>query len=89
MEERKIKVINSNLTKTGIVMANDFVDFKRKAGTELKMSGWLNVRVFNVKEFEVRKKVDEIEKFIKILHSCYAIIRNLQVKWCLKDQEQP
>ena len=53
MEERKIKVINSNLTKTGIIMASDFVDFKRKAGIELKMSGWLNVRVFNVKDFEV------------------------------------
>ena len=53
MEERKIKVINSNLTQTGIIMASDFVDFKRKAGIELKMSGWLNVRVFNVKDFEV------------------------------------
>ena len=58
MEERKIKVINSNLSKTGIILAEDFVDFKRKAATELKMSGWLNVRVFNVKNFEVSTFID-------------------------------
>ena len=53
MEEKKIKVINTGLDKSGVVVADTFVDFKRKAARELKMSGWLNVRVFKVKDFKV------------------------------------
>ena len=82
MEERKIKVINSNLTKTGIIMASDFVDFKRKAGIELKMSGWFNVRVFNVKDFEVEYGCPYEENFTP--HH-----RNLQLTWCPGDQGHP
>ena len=53
MDEKKIKVINTGLDKSGVVVADTFVDFKRKAARELKMSGWLNVRAFKVKDFKV------------------------------------
>ena len=44
MSQNKIKVMNRRLDKSATVLADSFVDFKRRASTALEMSGWLNVR---------------------------------------------
>ena len=41
----KALAINGNFTKTAIITADSFVDFKRKAASELGMSGWMKVVV--------------------------------------------
>ena len=45
MSQNKIKVMNRRLDKSATVLADSFVDFKRRAATALEMSGWLNVRL--------------------------------------------
>jgi len=52
MSQNKIKVMNRRLDKSATVLADSFVDFKRRASTALEMSGWLNVRVIKAKGFE-------------------------------------
>merc|ERR1719414_1880105 len=44
--------MNRRLDKSATVLADSFVDFKRRASTALEMSGWLNVRVIKAKGFE-------------------------------------
>ena len=49
----RVKVMNKGLNKSATILAETFVDFKRKAATALSMSGWLNVRVYKARDFEV------------------------------------
>ena len=51
--QHKVKVMNIGLTKSAIILADSFVDFKRKAASQLCLSGWLEVRVFKAEDFEV------------------------------------
>ena len=53
LKQYKVKVMNKGLNKSAVVLADTFVDFKRKAATALSMSGWLNVRVYKGRDFEV------------------------------------
>ena len=46
LTQHKVKVMNIGLTKSAVILADSFVDFKRKAGSELCLSGWLEVRVY-------------------------------------------
>ena len=46
--------MNKGLTKSAIVMADSFVDFKRKAASSLALSGWMEVRVYKASDFEVK-----------------------------------
>ena len=51
--QHKVKVMNIGLTKSAIILADSFVDFKRKAASQLCLSGWLEVRVYKAEDFEV------------------------------------
>ena len=53
LKQNKVKVMNSKLDKSAIVLAESFVDFKRRAASALCMSGWLNVRVVKARDFQV------------------------------------
>ena len=66
LTQHKIKVMNIGLTKSAIILADSFVDFKRKAGSELCLSGWLEARVY--KE-EVSKQKREL--FLTLLTLLY------------------
>ena len=53
LKQFRVKVMNKGLNKSATILAETFVDFKRKAATALSMSGWLNVRVYKARDFEV------------------------------------
>ena len=53
LSQYKVKVMNIGLTKSAIILADSFVDFKRKAASQLCLSGWLEVRVYKAEDFEV------------------------------------
>ena len=53
VKQNKVKVMSSKLDKSAIVLAESFVDFKRRAASALSMSGWLNVRVVKASDFEL------------------------------------
>ena len=53
INQQKVKVMNIGLTKSAIILADSFVDFKRKAASQLCLSGWLEVRVYKAEDFEV------------------------------------
>ena len=55
LSQYKVKVMNIGLTKSAIILADSFVDFKRKAASQLCLSGWLEVRVYKAEDFEVRE----------------------------------
>ena len=67
----RVKVMNKGLNKSATILAETFVDFKRKAATALSMSGWLNVRVYKARDFEV---------------SDYFLVRS-EVKLCFYCQD--
>ena len=56
LTQYKVKVMNKGLTKSAIVMAESFVDFKRKAASSLALSGWMEVRVYKASDFEVKSR---------------------------------
>ena len=51
----QVRVTNRKLSRSAIVPATTFVEFKRKLVTELCMSGWFSVKVYKAESFEVRK----------------------------------
>lgn len=61
--QHKVKAMNIGLTKSAVILADNFVDFKRKAGSELCLSGWLEVRVYKA---EVRTDEGLILKSVEL-----------------------
>ena len=51
----QVRVTNRKLSRSAIVPATTFVEFKRKIVTELCMSGWFSVKVYKAESFEVRE----------------------------------
>ena len=51
LTQHKVKVMNIGLTKSAIILAESFVDLKRKAASQLCLSGWLEVRVYKAEDF--------------------------------------
>ena len=60
MNQYKVKVMNLGLTKSATILADSFVDFKRKAASQLSVSGWLEVRVYKAEDFEVSSNLTSI-----------------------------
>ena len=52
LTQHKVKVMNIGLTKSAIILADSFVDLKRKAASQLYLSGWLEVKVYKAEDFE-------------------------------------
>ena len=52
LTQHKVKVMNIGLTKSATILADSFVDFKRKAASQLYLSGWLEVKVYKAEDFE-------------------------------------
>ena len=61
----QVRVTNRKLSRSAIVPATTFVEFKRKIVTELCMSGWLSVKVYKAESFEV--KIIQKGNFFQIL----------------------
>ena len=61
----QVRVTNRKLSRSAIVPATTFVEFKRKIVTELCMSGWLSVKVYKAESFEV--KIIQKRNFFQIL----------------------
>ena len=57
LTQHKVKVMNIGLTKSAIILAESFVDFKRKAASQLCLSGWLEVQVYKAEDFEVSREL--------------------------------
>merc|ERR1712029_606720 len=52
LTQHKVKVMNIGLTKSATILADSFVDLKRKAASQLYLSGWLEVKVYKAEDFE-------------------------------------
>ena len=79
--QHKVKAMNIGLTKSAVILADNFVDFKRKVGSELCLSGWLEVRVYKA---EVKAEEGLILKSAKL----FSVKRKLLRTWCLREWEQ-
>ena len=51
----QVRVTNRKLSRSAIVPASTFVEFKRRLVTQLCMSGWFSVKVYKADSFEVRE----------------------------------
>ena len=56
MEDKKynVRVVNRKLSRSAVIPSQTFVELKRKLVTELKLSGWLSVKVYKAESFEVK-----------------------------------
>ena len=70
-------VTNGNFTKSAVITANDFVDFKRKASSELELTGWLKVIVHKGKRVEGKKRLSLYCKEITSSHFSFQTLRIL------------
>ena len=66
LTQYKVKVMNIGLTKSAVILADSFVDFKRKAGSELCLSGWLEVRVYKAEVSQAEESFTLILKSVDI-----------------------
>ena len=79
LTQHKVKVMHIGLTKSAIVLAESFVDFKRKAVSQLCLSGWLEVRVYKAEDCEVRCGSSSV-LVVKIINRAYSFSgRNVHV----------
>lgn len=51
-----VRVVNRKLSRSATIQSETFVELKRKIVTELKLSGWLSVKVYKAASFEVSIK---------------------------------